>query len=65
LTVFVTRSLAKLQLGRAYAMSNEPSKANSAYQEFFELWSDADPDVPILKQAKAEYAKLRSGSQSR
>jgi predicted Zn-dependent protease len=58
LTTFVTASLAKLQLGRCYAMSNEPSKAKSAYQDFLTLWRDADPDIPILTQAKAEYAKL-------
>jgi hypothetical protein len=35
------------------------AKARSAYQDFFALWSDADPDIPILKEAKAEYAKLK------
>jgi eukaryotic-like serine/threonine-protein kinase len=58
----VTRSLAKLQLGRAYAMCDEPSEARSAYQEFFELWKDADPDIPILREAKAEYARLKPPS---
>jgi serine/threonine protein kinase/tetratricopeptide (TPR) repeat protein len=51
-------ALAHLQLGRAYAMSGDASKAKSAYQDFFALWKDADSDLPILKQAKAEYAKL-------
>jgi hypothetical protein len=48
-----------LQIGRAYAMAGDTSKAKSAYQDFFTLWKDADPDIPILKQAKAEYAKLQ------
>ena len=52
-------ALAHLQLGRAYAMSGETTKAKAAYQDFLTLWKDADPDIPILKQAKAEYAKLR------
>jgi eukaryotic-like serine/threonine-protein kinase len=52
-------ALAHLQIGRAYAMSGQPAKARTAYQDFFALWKDADPDIPILKQAKAEYAKLQ------
>jgi eukaryotic-like serine/threonine-protein kinase len=52
-------ALAHLQLGRAYAMSGDTAKAKSAYQDFLALWKDADPDIPILKQAKAEYAKLQ------
>ena len=55
---FVTGALAHLQIGRAYAMSGDTAKAKAAYQEFFTLWKDADPDVPILKEAKVEYAKL-------
>jgi len=51
-------ALAHLGLGRAYALSSDPAKAKSAYQDFFALWKDADPDVPILKEAKTEYAKL-------
>jgi tetratricopeptide (TPR) repeat protein len=51
-------SLAKLGLGRAYAISGNTSKARMAYQDFLALWKDADPEIPILKQAKAEYAKL-------
>ena len=58
-TNFVTGALAHLQLGRAEAMAGDTSKAKAAYQEFFTLWKDADPDVPILKQAKTEYAKLQ------
>lgn len=52
-------ALAHLQLGRAYALSGDTAKAKTAYQEFLILWKDADPDIPILKEAKAEYAKLR------
>jgi eukaryotic-like serine/threonine-protein kinase len=52
-------ALAHLQLGRAYAMSGDTAKAKAAYQDFLALWKDADPDIPILKQAKAEYAKLQ------
>jgi eukaryotic-like serine/threonine-protein kinase len=55
---FLLGSLARLQLGRAYAISGDAGKARAAYQNFFTLWKDADPDVPILKQAKAEYGKL-------
>ncbi len=56
---FVTGSLAHLQIGRAYAMVDDTAKAKAAYQDFFALWKNADPDIPILKEAKAEYAKLR------
>jgi hypothetical protein len=52
-------ALARLELGRAYALSGDKSKARAAYQDFLTLWKDADPDVPILKEAKAEYAKLQ------
>jgi eukaryotic-like serine/threonine-protein kinase len=55
----VTGALAHLQLGRAYAMAGDEAKARAAYQDFFALWKDADPDIPILKQAKAEYAKFK------
>ena len=55
---FVLGSLARLQLGRAYAMSGDSAKARAAYQDFLSLWKDADPDIPVLKEAKAEYAKL-------
>ena len=51
-------ALAHWQLGRTFALSGDVSKAKARYQEFFALWKDADPDVPILTQAKAEYAKL-------
>jgi len=52
-------ALAHLQLGRAYAMQGDAPKAGAAYQEFLTLWKDADSDIPILQQAKAECAKLR------
>ncbi len=51
--------LAHLQIGRAYALEGQPAEARAAYQDFLTLWKDADPDIPILKQAKAEYAKLQ------
>jgi DNA-binding winged helix-turn-helix (wHTH) protein/tetratricopeptide (TPR) repeat protein len=52
-------ALSRLQLGRAYALSGDMVKAKSAYLDFLTLWKDADPDIPILKQARAEYAKLQ------
>jgi eukaryotic-like serine/threonine-protein kinase len=55
---FLLGSLARLQLGRAYAISGDTAKAKVAYQDFLTLWKDADPDIPVLKEAKAEYAKL-------
>jgi serine/threonine protein kinase len=52
-------ALAHLQLGRAYATQGDTAKARAAYQEFLTLWKDADPDIPVLKHAKAEYVKLQ------
>jgi eukaryotic-like serine/threonine-protein kinase len=52
-------ALAHLQLGRAYVISGDTAKARRAYVDFLTLWKDADPDIPILREAKAEYAKLR------
>jgi hypothetical protein len=52
-------ALAHLGLARAYAMQGDTAKARAAYQDFLALWKDADPDIPILKQAKTEYAKLQ------
>ncbi len=52
--------LAHLQPGRAYAVSGDSINAKSACQEFLTDWKDADPDIPVLKQASAEYAKLYS-----
>ena len=51
--------LAKLGLGRAYAVTGDTAKARTAYQDLFATWKDADSDLPILKQAKAEYGKLQ------
>jgi len=56
---FPLGALAHLQLARAYALSGNTAKAKTAYQDFLALWKDADPDIPILKEAKAEYAKLQ------
>ena len=56
---FVLGPLARLQLGRAYFATGDTAKANVQYQNFFARWKDADPDIPILKQAKAEYKKLQ------
>jgi serine/threonine protein kinase/tetratricopeptide (TPR) repeat protein len=50
--------LAHLQLGRVFALSADKAKAKAAYEALLALWKDADPDLPILKIAKAEYAKL-------
>ena len=52
-------ALSHLGLARAYALQGDSAKSRTAYQDFFALWKDADPDIPILKQAKAEYAKLQ------
>ncbi len=52
-------ALAHLQLGRAYTTRRDTAKAQAAYRDFLTLWKDADPDIPILKEAKAEYAKLQ------
>lgn len=56
---FVTGAIAHLQLGRAQAMTGDYAAARKSYQEFLTLWRDADPDIPIYREAKAEYAKLR------
>jgi eukaryotic-like serine/threonine-protein kinase len=53
-----TGALAHLGLARAFVVSGDIPKARAAYQDYLALWKDADPDVPVLKQAKAEYAKL-------
>jgi tetratricopeptide (TPR) repeat protein len=56
---FPLGALTHLQLGRAYILSGDMVKGKAAYQDFLALWKDADPDIPVLKQAKAEYAKLQ------
>ncbi len=52
-------ALAHLGLGRAYVLQGETANANAAYQDFLTLWKNADPDIPVLQQAKAEYMKLQ------
>jgi DNA-binding winged helix-turn-helix (wHTH) protein/tetratricopeptide (TPR) repeat protein len=56
---FPVGALARLGLGRAYALSNQIKESQDAYQAFFSLWKDADSEIPVLKQAKAEYATLQ------
>jgi hypothetical protein len=56
---FPLGALAYLGLGRAYALADSIENSRTAYEQFFSLWKDADPGLPILKSAKAEYAKLR------
>ena len=51
-------ALARLGLAGAYAMQGDMVKARATYRDFLTLWKEADPDVPILRQAKAEYGKL-------
>ena len=58
-------ALAHVQLGRAFALSGDLNKAKTAYEDFLALWKDADPDIPMLRQAKAEYAKLKSDVEAR
>ncbi|HZQ92837.1 MAG TPA: protein kinase [Terriglobales bacterium] len=55
----VAHPLAQVGLARAYALQGDTAKARTAYQDFFALWKNADPDIPILIEAKAEYAKLK------
>jgi len=56
---FILGSLARFELGRAYVLSGDTVKAKASYKDFLTLWKDADPDLPILKEAKLEYAKLQ------
>jgi tetratricopeptide (TPR) repeat protein len=51
--------MARLNLARAYALQGDNAKARTAYQDFFAYWKDADPDVPVLVAAKAEYEKVK------
>jgi tetratricopeptide (TPR) repeat protein len=53
-------ALARLQLGRAYALSGDTRKAESAYEDFLALWKNADRDIAVLKEANAEYAKAKA-----
>jgi serine/threonine protein kinase len=52
-------ALASVQLARAYVMAGDRTHAKFAYDDFLKLWQDADPEIPILKQARAEYAKVQ------
>jgi eukaryotic-like serine/threonine-protein kinase len=52
-------ALARLQLGRSYTLTRDKEKARAAYDDFLNLWKDADPGIPVLKEARAEYEKLR------
>jgi cytochrome c-type biogenesis protein CcmH/NrfG len=58
---FLPECIARWRLGlaRAYVLQGDQPKARAAYEEFLKLWKEADPDVPVLRQAKAEYAKFR------
>jgi hypothetical protein len=57
-TTFPIGALAHLGLARAYVLRTDTERARAAYQDFFALWNDADPDIPVLKEARAEYANL-------
>ncbi len=53
-------ALAHLQLGRALVISGDPASATAAYRDFFTLWKDADSDIPVLREARAEFARMES-----
>jgi predicted Zn-dependent protease len=55
----VTVSVSQLGLARAYALQGDNAHSRIAYQDFLAIWKDADPDVPLLKQARAEYEKIK------
>jgi DNA-binding winged helix-turn-helix (wHTH) protein/Flp pilus assembly protein TadD len=57
---FITAPLARLQLGRAERLMGDNEASRKYYEEFFTIWKDADPDVPIYRQAKSEYAQLKN-----
>ena len=59
ITVDPIMPLARVGLARAYVLANDKARSRVAYQDFFALWKDADPDVPVLRDVKAEYAKLQ------
>ena len=56
------QALAHLYLGRAWTLAGDRAKARRAYQDFLGLWKDADPDIPILKEARNEYARLKQST---
>jgi len=55
-------AMARLGLARAYALQGDTAKSKAAYQDFLTLWKDADSDIPVLKKAKMEYAKVQNGT---
>jgi hypothetical protein len=55
----ILAALARLQLARAKSIDGDKASAREAYRDFIDLWKDADPDVPVLKEAKVEYAMLQ------
>jgi eukaryotic-like serine/threonine-protein kinase len=57
---FLEGALAHLGIARAYALQGDAAKSRTAYQTFFTLWKDADPDLPLLKSAQLEYAKFNA-----
>ena len=57
---FITGPLARLQLGRAQRLMGDNASARKSYEEFLSIWKDADPDTPVYRQAKAEYAQLKN-----
>jgi tetratricopeptide (TPR) repeat protein len=59
LAVSILYPLARLNLARTYALQGDTTKARATYQDFFAMWKDADPEIPVLKDAKAEYAELK------
>ena len=61
---FLFRALARIGLARAYALQGNTARARAAYQDFLAIRKDADHDIPILKEAKAEYARLRKSPRS-
>jgi hypothetical protein len=56
---YITGPLARLQLGRAQRLMGDNASARKSYEEFISIWKDADPDLPVHRQAKAEYAQLK------
>jgi hypothetical protein len=57
---YLTGPLARLQLGRAEKLMGDDAAARKSYEEFLTIWKDADADIPIYRQAKAEYAQLKN-----
>ena len=56
---YITSPLARLQLGRAQRLMGDNASARKSYEEFLNIWKDADPDLPVYREAKAEYAQLQ------